>query len=99
MDDFKQVVTEFHKEVDPVGENMLYWGFATEYSYNQAIVRESYQNAEGVLHHMKDTRVALNDALEIAYLGKLEVIGPATELTKLNQTLAPLGARFYAVDQ
>eukprot|EP00747_Dinoflagellata_sp_TGD_P182534 gnl/TRDRNA2_/TRDRNA2_36825_c0_seq1.p1 gnl/TRDRNA2_/TRDRNA2_36825_c0~~gnl/TRDRNA2_/TRDRNA2_36825_c0_seq1.p1 ORF type:complete len:372 (+),score=64.46 gnl/TRDRNA2_/TRDRNA2_36825_c0_seq1:87-1118(+) len=99
MPDFKRIVSEFHQEINPAYENMLYYGFAEEPTYNQAFCRESYADAEGVLHHMRDTRQALQDALKIAVLGKLEVMGPRAELEKLNKTLAPLGAKFFIADE
>jgi len=62
---------------------------------DEAHCREGYDNAAGVLAHLDNVGVLLQDALKIADITRLEVHGPATELEKLREPLKDLSPTYF----
>ena len=60
----------------------LYYGFS--FDGDQAHCREGYEDAEGLLAHLKNIGPLLEEALKIAELTRLEIHGPEEELAKLK---------------
>lgn len=57
----------------------LFWGF--DYNGNIAFCREGYEDAEGVLAHLDNVGGKLEEALTMASLQRLEIHGPAAEVS------------------
>ena len=74
----------------------LYYGFS--FNGDQAHCREGYQDAEGLLTHLKHISSLLSDILTIAELTRLEVHGPEVELAKLRGPLAELKPEFFVLE-
>ena len=91
-------------EADADAEKSAMYAFAFE-DDKTALCREAYGDAEGVLLHLKNVDGPLNavlapgpDGVPMAKLQSLEVHGPAGELSKLQEALAPLGAKFFNLE-
>jgi len=74
----------------------LYYGFS--FSGDQVHCREGYEDAEGLLAHLKNVEVLLQEALKIAEITRLEVHGPENELAKLREPLANLKPQFFTLE-
>lgn len=74
----------------------LYYGFT--YDGDQAYCREAYVDAAGLLAHAAHVGALLEEALELSELVKMEIHGPAEEIDKLREPMAPLGAQFYVLE-
>jgi quinol monooxygenase YgiN len=74
----------------------LYYGF----SFNGDAVhcREGYQDADGLLAHLKNVGPLLEESLKIAEVTQLEVHGPKGELEKLREPLAKLKPQFFVLE-
>jgi hypothetical protein len=57
--------------------------------------REVYEDAEGLLFHLKNVDACLKLALELAEMTKLECHGPAEELAKLKEPLKDLPVVYF----
>lgn len=86
------------ESMKPEVEGLLSHGFAVDEASGMVLGRESYNDAAGILVHLRHTDCALRALLEVAELASMEVHGPASELAKLRSTLQPLGCRFYVLD-
>ncbi len=73
----------------------LYYGFS--FDGNQVHCREGYQDAEGLLAHLENVGLLLDEALKIAEIMRLEIHGPETELEKLRKPLAKLKPQFFTL--
>jgi len=60
--------------------------------------RESYVGADGLLAHVANIGAVLNEFLQIVDLTRLEVHGPADELTKLKGPLADLKPTWFVYE-
>ena len=69
-----------------------------EFSLNgdELFCREAYANAEGLLAHLDNVGTLLAETMKIADLVRLEIHGPAEELSKLRQPLAHLNPAFLS---
>ena len=74
----------------------LYYGFS--FDGDQAHCREGYKDAEGVLAHLENVGALLAEALKLADLTRLEVHGPAPELTTLRGPLADFKPQFFTLE-
>lgn len=90
----------FDESMKPETEGTLFHGFVVDEASKVVLCCGSYNDAAGVLAHMKNTNDNFRALLEVADLTSLEVHGPAGELTKLRGTLQPLGCKlkFFASD-
>lgn len=77
-------------------EKVLYYGFS--FTGDHVHCREGYADAEGVLAHLENVGALLQEALKIAELVRLEIHGPAEELTKLKAPLADLPVEYYTLE-
>ncbi|OGP90193.1 MAG: hypothetical protein A2157_13515 [Deltaproteobacteria bacterium RBG_16_47_11] len=74
----------------------LYYGFS--FSGDQVHCREGYEDAEGLLAHLKNVGLLLQEALKIAEITRLEVHGPENELAKLREPLANMKPQFFTLE-
>lgn len=74
----------------------LYYGFS--FSGSVAHCREGYVDAAGVLAHLENIGLLLEEALTIGKLLRLEVHGPEEELAKLREPMAGLQPQFFTVE-
>ena len=70
------------------------------FSFNGDAVhcREGYDDAAGVLAHLKNVGALLDEALKISTITKLEVHGPADQLDQLRGPLAGLNPQWFTVE-
>lgn len=73
----------------------LFYGFTI--SGDEIFCREGYTDAEGVLAHLDNVGALLTEMLTVADLTRLEVHGPAAELSKLKEPLAHLNPAWFAI--
>ncbi|QIG49975.1 hypothetical protein G5V57_20955 [Nordella sp. HKS 07] len=71
----------------------LYYDFTI--NGDNLFCREAYVDAEGLLEHLTNVGPMLQELLTIADLTRLEVHGPATELDKLRDALAPFNPVWF----
>jgi quinol monooxygenase YgiN len=74
----------------------FYYGFS--FDGDQAHCREGYEDAEGLMAHLKNIGPLLEEALKIAELTRLEIHGPEEELAKLRGPLAHLKPQFFVLE-
>ncbi len=74
----------------------LYYGFS--FDGHQAFCREGYQDAEGLLIHLKNVEDLLKEVLKISEITRLEVHGPEAELAKLRGPLSELKPQFFTLE-
>lgn len=75
----------------------LYYGFSID--GNQIHCREGYQGGEGLLAHLENVGELLGEFLEkLAAVTRLEVHGPAGELEKLKEALAPFSPQYFVLE-
>jgi acyl-CoA-binding protein/quinol monooxygenase YgiN len=83
-------------------DSCLYYNwtfYTTEDGATVAHCNESYANGEAVLAHLQMADAALKECLaESADIERLEVHGPAEEIEKLKEALAPMGCKFFAAE-
>lgn len=70
-----------------------YYGFFLD--DHTLFCREGYENAEGVLAHIKNIGPLLGQLLELAEMTTLEIHGPADQLEQLKGPLAELSPRYF----
>ncbi|MEY2490019.1 MAG: hypothetical protein QOC70_1961 [Verrucomicrobiota bacterium] len=87
----RQMVTQTSEE-----PKCLYYGFS--FDGDQAHCREGYEDAEGLLAHLKNVGPLLEEALKISVLTRLEIHGPEEELAQLREPLAHLKPQFFVLD-
>lgn len=74
----------------------LYYGFS--FHGDEVHCREGYEDAEGLLAHLKNVGSLLDEALKIADITRLEAHGPEQELAKLREPLADLKPQFFTLE-
>ena len=74
----------------------LYYGFC--FDGDQALCREGYADAEGVLAHLDNVGDLLQEALAIAELTRLEIHGSEGQLAKLREPLADYQPQFFTLE-
>ena len=73
----------------------LYYGFS--FAGDLAHCREGYEDAEGLLTHLKNAGPLIEEMLKISEITRLEVHGPETELVKLRGPMAHLNPQFFTL--
>lgn len=98
MDEMKALFSKFYEGTKAGTDECLYYAIAIEGS--TVFFRQGYKTAAGVLAHMGDVKEALDAALAIVGEGglNLNVMGPAAELEKLKEPMAPMGTKFWELD-
>jgi hypothetical protein len=74
----------------------LYYGFS--FDGDVAHCREGYQDAEGLLEHVRRIGPLLSELLKVADVIRLEVHGPEAELAKLRGPLAELKPEYFSLE-
>ena len=95
LDAFKTLCEQFVEMTDSE-DKCLYYGFS--FDGDEVYCREGYVGAEGVLAHIENVSNALQEALTIAELTRLEVHGPESELEKLRGPLAAFNPQFFSLE-
>ncbi len=73
--------------------------YAFSFSGNIAHCREGYENADGILAHLKNVGELLGEALKIAKIIRLEVHAPAAEIEKLRGPLEALNPQYFVLEE
>jgi len=99
MGQFKSEFNNFYAGVRTGTETCMYYGFGVH--GQQVFCREGYRSAQGALAHIGDVKESLDKALAIVGDGGLDlsVMGPAAELEQMKEALAPLGCKFWELDE
>jgi quinol monooxygenase YgiN len=95
LDAFKALCEEFVLKADSEAK-CLYYGFS--FDGDMAHCREGYEDADGVLTHLENVGPLLEKALSMSELARLEIHGPAEELSKLREPLADLKPQFFTLE-
>jgi hypothetical protein len=95
MEAFKRLCERF-VEATSREPKCLYYGFS--FDVDQVHCREGYADALGALAHLDNVGPILEEALKIAEITRLEVHGPASELSALREPLAGLNPQFFTLE-
>ena len=95
LDDFKELCTQFVEKTNTEAK-CLYYGFS--FAGDIVHCREGYEDAEGLLAHLDNVGVLLQEALKIADISRLEVHGPEEELAKLKGPLSDLQPQYFVLE-
>jgi hypothetical protein len=95
LDSFKDLCEKFVQRSSQE-EKCLFYGFSFEGDIVHC--REGYEGAEGLLTHLENVGDLLAEALKISELSRLEVHGPAEELSKLRGPLSNLSPQFFTLE-
>jgi len=95
LDAFKNLCEAFVERTSTESK-CLYYGFS--FIEDQAHCREGYEDAEGVLAHLKNVEPLLGEAVKIADITRLEIHGPEAEVAKLREPLAELNPQFFVLE-
>lgn len=95
LDAFKDLCQRFiaATESEP---KCLYYGFV--FDGNNAMCREGYEDAEGVLAHLQNVGAMLQESSKYADITRLEIHGPAEELAKLEGPLAEMNIQYFKLE-
>lgn len=74
----------------------LYYGFS--FDGDRAHCREGYEDADGVLAHLKNVGPLLQETQKISEITRFEIHGPEEELAKLRAPLAEMQPRFFSLE-
>ncbi len=74
----------------------LFYGYS--FAGDMAFCREGYEDAQGVLAHLKKVTPVLREMLALSELVKLEIHGPKTEIDQLREPLAEMNPTFYTLE-
>ncbi len=94
LDQFTAALPDFIAKTASEEGNLFY-----DFTINgdEVLCREGYASAEALLAHLESVDALLQKALEIADLARIEVHGPAAELTKLKEPLAKLNPAWFTL--
>jgi quinol monooxygenase YgiN len=95
LDQFKAVCQKFVKKAE-TEKGCLYYGYS--FDGNDAHCREGYSNAAGLLAHLDNIGSMLPELLKLSELTRLEVHGPAEELSKLKGPLADFKPQYFTLE-
>lgn len=95
LDVFKKLCEQFVEKANQESK-CLYYGFS--FYGDQVHCREGYEDAQGVLIHLDNVGLLMEEALKIAELTRLEIHGPEKELVKLREPLAELKPQFFTLE-
>lgn len=74
----------------------LYYGFY--FNGDAAHCRDGYEDADGVLAHLKNVDALLKEAVEIAAITALEIHAPEAQLAKLREPLSWLSPKYCVLE-
>ena len=71
-----------------------------DFTINRDVVacREAYADAAAALGHLQNVGALLEEMLTLSAVERLEIHGPAEELEKLKEPLAPYGPTWFTYD-
>lgn len=92
---FKELCEQFVEKTS-TEPKCLYYGFS--FAGDQVHCREGYQDAEGVLSHLENVGMLLQEAMKISEITRLEIHGPEEELAKLREPLAEMQLQFFTLE-
>lgn len=91
-----KTLTEAFVEKTKSEPKCLYYGFC--FDGDIAHCREGYADAPALLAHLENVGALLQQALKISDITRLEVHGPAAELTKLSAPMAALKPQVFTLE-
>ncbi|MGB8690825.1 MAG: hypothetical protein WCD53_26340 [Microcoleus sp.] len=94
-EEFKEICDRFIEQTK-TEPKCLYYGFS--FYEDIAHCREGYEDAEGVLIHLENVGIILEEALKISELIQLEIHGCEAEISKLRSPLASLNPKFFGLE-
>mmetsp|Transcript_159670 Transcript_159670/g.291372 ORF Transcript_159670/g.291372 Transcript_159670/m.291372 type:complete len:594 (+) Transcript_159670:96-1877(+) len=92
---FKAGTVDFVKLTKTEPET-VYYGFTL--LETTAVCKEGYKSAQGFLDHLANIDEPLNEALKIASITKIEVHGPAEELSHLTKPLEAFPVTYWPLE-
>ncbi len=92
LDAFKEIIGRFIEKTQ-TEESCLYYDFAV--CGDVIACREAYIGAVGILTHLDNVEVCIEEALTVSEMIRLEIHGPAAEIDQLREPLAALSPDFY----
>jgi hypothetical protein len=95
MEAFREVCAR-SIEITKKESKCLYYGYT--FSGDEALCREGYEGAEGVLAHLENIGPLLPEFFKHTDMTRFEVHGPAEELAKLKQPLASMNIQFFTLE-
>jgi hypothetical protein len=94
MDQFKELCERFMAAVSNEPKCLCY-GFS--FNGDEVFCREAYDDAEGVLEHLRNVGPLLKDGMEIAQITRFEVHGVDEELSRLKEPLSKLNPKWFTL--
>ena len=95
MAEFKRLSERLVETTRPE-EGCLFYGFS--FDGDEVFCREAYADAACLLKHLESVGPLLEEASQLADLGRLEVHGPEAELALLRTPLAEMKPRFFVLE-
>jgi hypothetical protein len=95
MDELKALCEQF-VSVTAREPKCLYYGFS--FNGNEVHCREAYEDAEGLLLHLRNVDSLLKEGLQIAQVTRIEIHGVAEELSKLKEDLTALAPTYFTLE-
>ena len=95
MEAFQDLVKRFVEKTKPE-PGCLYYSFT--FDGDIAFCREGYVDGDALLKHIENVGALIQEALTIADVLRMEAHGPAAEVDKLREPLAPMHAQFFVLD-
>lgn len=88
----KAALADFIRQTGNEPANLYY-----DFTINEDVIfcREAYVGAEGLLRHLDNVGVTLENFLKLVDVLRVEVHGSAQELAKLKAPLAKLGPQWF----
>jgi len=97
-DEFVATLPKLYNSIQAQQESMLYYGFSLSEDDGSAVCRSALKDADGLLAHLEHIDVAFKAAQAIAPLASVELHGPAGELAKAADAVAPLNCQCFTAD-
>ncbi len=91
---FEALCEKFVEKTRPE-EGCLFYGFS--FAGDEAHCREAYRDAAALLAHLQSVDALIKEILTISDLSRVEIHGPAGEVDKLREPLAPLQPTFFVL--
>lgn len=95
LDSFKELCKLFIEQASRESK-CLYFGFS--FHENEVYCREGYEDADGLLEHVRCVEPLFKEALKLAEITRLEIHGIEKELTKLREPLSSLNPKFFTLE-
>lgn len=95
LEAFRELCERF-TEATSNESGVLYYGFS--FDGDEVHCREGYVDAAGVLAHLENVGILLQESLQISDLTRIEVHGPADELDELRGPLADFDPQFFTLE-